>query len=182
MNKRTIITDNTEPPKNYLWHKLSPAGLDLGIYEYRDGKWNKIEIGMGSSEVEDDNWYYSLKDLEEFKITQWDMDSYADPHYIGEIDVTDQIISENKDKHYIVIPKNINDLGKENNTYSNDFRFNCQFNGIRFQFSLGNTSLNNINKHVEGEFINEKFEEIYYYSPIYLDSICKPFLFRVDNA
>ena len=43
MNKRTIITDNTEPPKNYLWHKLSPAGLDLGAYEYRDGKWNKIE-------------------------------------------------------------------------------------------------------------------------------------------
>lgn len=45
MNKRTIITDNTEPPKNYLWHKLSPAGLDLGVYEYIDGKWNKIEIG-----------------------------------------------------------------------------------------------------------------------------------------
>ena len=49
MNKRTIITDNTEPPKNYLWHKLSPAGLDLGIYEYRDGKWNKIETGGGGS-------------------------------------------------------------------------------------------------------------------------------------
>lgn len=47
MNKRTIITDNTEPPKNYLWHKLSPTGLDLSIYEYRDGKWNKIGIGGG---------------------------------------------------------------------------------------------------------------------------------------
>lgn len=45
MNKRIIITDNTEPPKNYLWHKLSLAGLDLGVYEYRDGKWNKIETG-----------------------------------------------------------------------------------------------------------------------------------------
>lgn len=56
MNKRTIITDNTEPPKNYLWHKLSPAGLDLGIYEYRDGKWNKIEIGGGGSELEETNF------------------------------------------------------------------------------------------------------------------------------
>ena len=56
MNKRTIITDNTEPPKNYLWHKLSPAGLDLGIYEYRDGKWNKIEIGGGGSETEETNF------------------------------------------------------------------------------------------------------------------------------
>ena len=55
MNKRTIITDNTEPPKNYLWHKLSPAGLDSGVYEYRDGKWNKIEIGDGS-ETEETNF------------------------------------------------------------------------------------------------------------------------------
>lgn len=182
MNKRTIITDNTEPPKNYLWHKLSPAGLDLGIYEYRDGKWNKIEIGMGSSEVEDDNWYYSLKDLEEFKITQWDMDSYGDSHYVGEIDVTDQIISENKDKHYIVIPKNINDLGEENNTYSNDFRFQCQFNGIFFQYSLSSNSRSNIYKGLEEELVDGKYEAINYYSPIYSNSICKPFLFRVDNA
>ena len=56
MNKRTIITDNTEPPKNYLWHKLSPAGLDLGVYEYRDGKWNKIETGVSGSETEETNF------------------------------------------------------------------------------------------------------------------------------
>lgn len=62
MNKRTIITDNTEPPKNYLWHKLSPAGLDLGIYEYRDGKWNKIEIG-GGSEVENNDRTITLNDV-----------------------------------------------------------------------------------------------------------------------
>ena len=64
MNKRTIITDNTEPPKNYLWHKLSPTGLDLGIYEYRDGKWNKIEISEGGSDAEDNDRTITLKDIE----------------------------------------------------------------------------------------------------------------------
>lgn len=64
MDKRTIITDNTEPPKNYLWHKLSPAGLDLGIYEYRDGKWNKIEIGVGSGGVENNDRTITLNDVE----------------------------------------------------------------------------------------------------------------------
>lgn len=64
MNKRTIITDNTEPPKNYLWHKLSPAGLDLGIYEYRDGKWNKIEIGVGSGGTENNDRTITLNDVE----------------------------------------------------------------------------------------------------------------------
>lgn len=64
MNKQTIITDNTEPPKNYLWHKLSPAGLDLGIYEYRDGKWNKIEIGVGSGGAENNDRTITLNDVE----------------------------------------------------------------------------------------------------------------------
>ena len=64
MNKQTIITDNTEPPKNYLWHKLSPAGLDLGIYEYRDGKWNKIETGDGSGGAENNDRTITLNDVE----------------------------------------------------------------------------------------------------------------------
>lgn len=63
MNKRTIITDNTEPPKNYLWHKLSSAGLDLGIYEYRDGKWNKIEIDGGGG-AENNDRAITLNDVE----------------------------------------------------------------------------------------------------------------------
>ena len=69
MNKRTIITDNTEPPKNYLWHKLSPAGLDLGIYEYRDGKWNKIETGAGSGGAENNDRTITLKDIEYIEYT-----------------------------------------------------------------------------------------------------------------
>lgn len=69
MNKRTIITDNTEPPKNYLWHKLSPAGLDLGVYEYKDGKWNKIEIGMGSGGAENNDRTITLNDIEYIEYT-----------------------------------------------------------------------------------------------------------------
>ena len=69
MNKRTIITDNTEPPKNYLWHKLSPVGLDLGVYEYRDGKWNKIETEDGSGGAEDNDRTITLKDIEYIKYT-----------------------------------------------------------------------------------------------------------------
>lgn len=181
MNKRTIITDNTEPPKNYLWHKLSPAGLDLGIYEYRDGKWNKIETGMGSSEVEDDNWYYSLKDLEKFEIEKWSMDNYGDPNSGGVINVTDQIVSENKDKHYIIIPKNIYDLGKENNTYGNDLKFRCTFNGKTFYVTErgGDT----INKFVDSAYDSTgQFVETIYYSPIYTIDISKPFLFMVSNT
>ena len=68
MNKRTIITDNTEPPKNYLWHKLSPAGLDLGVYEYRDGKWNKIETG-GGGEAENNDRTITLNDVEYIQYT-----------------------------------------------------------------------------------------------------------------
>ena len=71
MNKRTIITDNTEPPKNYLWHKLSPTGLDLGIYECRDGKWNKIEIGGGggSGGAENNDRTITLNDVEYIEYT-----------------------------------------------------------------------------------------------------------------
>lgn len=68
MNKQTIITDNTEPPKNYLWHKLSPAGLDLGVYEYRDGKWNKIEIDEGGG-AENNDRTITLNDVEYVKYT-----------------------------------------------------------------------------------------------------------------
>lgn len=179
MNKRTIITDNTEPPKDYLWHKLSPAGLDLGVYEYRDGKWNKVEIG-GSSEVEDDNWYYSLKDLEKFAIWKFEMNNYGDPNNIGEIDVTDQIISENKDEHYIIIPKNIYDLGKENDAYSKDFNFECVFNGKQFFSIIDNKEL--IRKYVYSTSNTGQEITTIYYSPIYTTWIFKPFLFMVDNA
>ena len=68
MNKRTIITDNTEPPKNYLWHKLSPAGLDLGVYESKDGKWNKIETGGGGG-TENNDRTITLNDVEYIKYT-----------------------------------------------------------------------------------------------------------------
>ena len=68
MNKRTIITDNTEPPKNYLWHKLSPAGLDLGVYEYRDGKWNKIETEGGGG-AENNDRTITLNDVKYIKYT-----------------------------------------------------------------------------------------------------------------
>ena len=74
MNKRTIITDNTEPPKNYLWHKLSPAGLDLGVYEYRDGKWNKIEIGGGGGSENNDRTI-TLNDV---KYIQYTCDGFSE--------------------------------------------------------------------------------------------------------
>ena len=69
MNKRIIITDNTEPPKNCLWHKWSHVGLDVGVYEYRDCKWNKIEIGNGSGGAENNDRTITLNDVEYIKYT-----------------------------------------------------------------------------------------------------------------
>ena len=91
MNKRTIITDNTEPPKNYLWHKLSPAGLDLGIYEYRDGKWNKIEIGVGSGGAENNDRTITLKDVEYIEYSCYGFSSSLGDYY----DVREKETSEN---------------------------------------------------------------------------------------
>ena len=91
MNKRTIITDNTEPPKNYLWHKLSPAGLDLGIYEYRDGKWNKIEIGVGSGGAENNDRTITLKDIE---YIEYSCDGFS-PSLGDYYDVREKETSEN---------------------------------------------------------------------------------------
>lgn len=160
---------------------MSPAGLDLGVYEYRDGKWNKIEISGGGGEVGDNNWWYSLKDLENFEVQKWSMDDYGDYKIIGTIDVMDQIVSENKDKHYIIIPKNIYDLGKENNTYTNDLRFDCTFNGKNFGFYTNGN--NTLNKSIDSTFDSTgQFVETIYYSPIYTVYISKPFLFMVDNA
>lgn len=91
MNKRTIITDNTEPPKNYLWHKLSPAGLDLGIYEYRDGKWNKIEISGGGSDAEDNDRTITLNDVEYIEYTCNGFSSSLGDYY----DIREKETSEN---------------------------------------------------------------------------------------
>lgn len=91
MNKRTIITDNTEPPKNYLWHKLSPAGLDLGIYEYRDGKWNKIEIGVGSGGAENNDRTITLKDIEYIEYSCYGFSVSLGDYY----DVREKETSEN---------------------------------------------------------------------------------------
>ena len=89
MNKRTIITDNTEPPKNYLWHKLSPAGLDLGVYEYRDGKWNKIEIWDGSGGAENNDRTITLNDVEYIKYTcDGFSESLGDYYYINETETS----------------------------------------------------------------------------------------------
>ena len=91
MNKRTIITDNTEPPKNYLWHKLPPAGLDLGIYEYRDGKWNKIEISEGGSDAEDNDRTITLNDVEYIEYTCSGFSSSLGDYY----DIREKETSEN---------------------------------------------------------------------------------------
>lgn len=123
MNKRTIITDNTEPPKNYLWHKLSPAGLDLGIYEYRDSKWNKIEIseGGGSSEVEEPNFdniitgfYKGDKDwnstytYEEYKLTN-DISNLIKKESNGIYAVNQNKINQ-VNGSYIIATTNIDDI------------------------------------------------------------------------
>ena len=89
MNKRIIITDNTEPPKNYLWHKLSPAELDLGVYEYRDGKWNKIEIGDGSGGAENNDRTITLNDVEYIKyICDGFSESLGDYYSINETETS----------------------------------------------------------------------------------------------
>ena len=89
MNKRIIITDNTEPPKNYLWHKLSPAELDLGVYEYRDGKWNKIEIGVGSGGAENNDRTITLNDVEYIKyICDGFSESLGDYYSINETETS----------------------------------------------------------------------------------------------
>ena len=89
MNKRTIITDNTEPPKNYLWHKLSPAGLDLGVYEYRDGKWNKIEIEDGSGGAENNDRTITLNDVKYIKyICDGFSESLGDYYSINETETS----------------------------------------------------------------------------------------------
>ena len=91
MNKRIIITDNTEPPKNYLWHKLSPAELDLGVYEYRDGKWNKIEIGVGSGGAENNDRTITLNDVE---YIQYSCNGFSDS--LGDYyDINEKETSEN---------------------------------------------------------------------------------------
>ena len=91
MNKRTIITDNTEPPKNYLWHKLSPAGLDLGVYEYIDGKWNKIKIGAGSEGAENNDRTITLNDVE---YIQYSCNGFSDS--LGDYyDINEKETSEN---------------------------------------------------------------------------------------
>ena len=118
MNKRTIITDNTEPPKNYLWHKLSPAGLDLGIYEYRDGKWNKIETG-GGSEAENDDRTITLNDVKSIEYNCYGFSQSLSDYYsvvekedsingfskllyfddsIGILYITESVINEIKNK------------------------------------------------------------------------------------
>ena len=121
MNKRTIITDNTEPPKNYLWHKLSPARLDLGIYEYRDGKWNKIEISGGGSETEETNFddiitgFYTGKRV-------WD-NQYTYRYWQTDRDISELVTRESNGKFsvkykdvsgtdysYIVVTTNIDNL------------------------------------------------------------------------
>lgn len=121
MNKRTIITDNTEPPKNYLWHKLSPAGLDLGIYEYRDGKWNKIEIGGGGSETEETNFddiitgFYtgSRKWDPQYTYQYWqtnkDISEFVTKESNGKFSVKYKDISDG-DYGYIVVKTNIDNL------------------------------------------------------------------------
>ena len=89
MNKRTIIIDNTEPPKNYLWHKLSPVGLDLGVYEYRDGKWNKIEIGYGSGGAENNARTITLNDVKYIKyICDGFSESLGDYYSINETETS----------------------------------------------------------------------------------------------
>ena len=89
MNKRTIITDNTEPPKNYLWHKLSPAGLDLGVYEYIDGKWNKIETGGGSGGAENNDRTITLNDVKYIKyICDGFSESLGDYYSINETETS----------------------------------------------------------------------------------------------
>ena len=91
MNKRIIITDNTEPPKNYLWHKLSSAELDLGVYEYRDGKWNKIEIGVGSGGAENNDRTITLNDVE---YIQYSCNGFSDS--LGDYyDINEKETSEN---------------------------------------------------------------------------------------
>lgn len=95
MNKRTIITDNTEPPKNYLWHKLSPAGLDLGIYEYRDGKWNKVETGAGSGGAENNDRTITLNDVEWIQYTcDGFSSSLEDYYYIHEKETSENGFSK----------------------------------------------------------------------------------------
>ena len=133
MNKRTIITDNTEPPKNYLWHKLSPAGLDLGIYEYRDGKWNKIEIGGGGSETEETNFddiitgfYQGTRKWDsQYTYQYWqtnkDISKFVAKESNGKFSVNYSDISDSGD-NYIVVTTNIDNLIFKSD-YVNDIEY-----------------------------------------------------------
>ena len=49
--KKPIWRDNTEPPKNYIWMKLSDSGSYLGTFEWNPlvERWVQISMGGGSA-------------------------------------------------------------------------------------------------------------------------------------
>ena len=47
-NIKKIWRDNTMPPTNYIWMKTNLKNELVGIYEWLDGKWRRIEIKTDS--------------------------------------------------------------------------------------------------------------------------------------
>lgn len=63
----------------------------MGIYEYRDGKWNKIEISGGCSDAKDNDRTITLKDIEYIEYTCNGFSSSLGDYY----DIREKETSEN---------------------------------------------------------------------------------------